>query len=141
MSPDLEGVLAGSFCTNITGIEQASYKGLSQCRVKQTRPMVWARLRVRALCMEVSMLELIGVTKRYGEQTVLDNISLSVENGQIVSILGPSGGGKTTLLNISWESLKSRLVRSSTTTRTSRAFPWKSAVSISCFRITLCFRI
>lgn len=46
------------------------------------------------------MLELLGVTKRYGEQTVLDDISLTVENGQIVSILGPSGGGKTTLLNV-----------------------------------------
>lgn len=46
------------------------------------------------------MLELIDVAKRYGDNTVLDHISLTVENGQIVSILGPSGGGKTTLLNV-----------------------------------------
>ena len=46
------------------------------------------------------MLELVDVTKRYGDNTVLDHISLTVENGQIVSILGPSGGGKTTLLNV-----------------------------------------
>lgn len=50
--------------------------------------------------VEVGMLELIDVTKRYGDNTVLDHISLTVENGQIVSILGPSGGGKTTLLNV-----------------------------------------
>ena len=46
------------------------------------------------------MLELVDVAKRYGDNTVLDHISLTVENGQIVSILGPSGGGKTTLLNV-----------------------------------------
>lgn len=46
------------------------------------------------------MLELVDVTKRYGDNTVLDHISLTVENGQIVSILGPSSGGKTTLLNV-----------------------------------------
>lgn len=46
------------------------------------------------------MLELVDVAKRYGDNTVLDHMSLTVENGQIVSILGPSGGGKTTLLNV-----------------------------------------
>ncbi|MBS6941697.1 MAG: ATP-binding cassette domain-containing protein, partial [Slackia piriformis] len=50
--------------------------------------------------VEVRMLELVDVAKRYGDNTVLDHISLTVENGQIVSILGPSGGGKTTLLNV-----------------------------------------
>lgn len=46
------------------------------------------------------MLELKNVTKKYGENTVLDDISLTIGKGQIVSILGPSGGGKTTLLNV-----------------------------------------
>ena len=50
--------------------------------------------------MEAAMLELIDVTKRYGDNTVLDRISLTVDEGSIVSILGPSGGGKTTLLNV-----------------------------------------
>ena len=48
--------------------------------------------------MEAAMLELIDVTKRYGDNTVLDRISLTVDDGSIVSILGPSGGGKSTLL-------------------------------------------
>lgn len=46
------------------------------------------------------MLELKHITKKYGENTVLDDISLTIGKGQIVSILGPSGGGKTTLLNV-----------------------------------------
>lgn len=46
------------------------------------------------------MLELEHVTKNYGENRVLDDITLSIEKGHIVSILGPSGGGKTTLLNV-----------------------------------------
>jgi ABC-type polar amino acid transport system ATPase subunit len=36
--------------------------------------------------------------KRHGERTVLDGVSAKVERGEIVAIVGPSGGGKTTLL-------------------------------------------
>lgn len=46
------------------------------------------------------MLELKNITKSFGKTPVLDHINLSIEDGQIVSILGPSGSGKTTLLNL-----------------------------------------
>lgn len=46
------------------------------------------------------MLELKHVGKTYADHRVLDDIDLTIEDGQIVSVLGPSGGGKTTLLNI-----------------------------------------
>lgn len=46
------------------------------------------------------MLELKHVGKTYADHRVLDDINLAIEDGQIVSVLGPSGGGKTTLLNI-----------------------------------------
>lgn len=36
----------------------------------------------------------------YGEQTVLQDVSLTVERGEFLGIIGPNGGGKTTLLRI-----------------------------------------
>jgi len=44
------------------------------------------------------MLELKGITKKFGGKTILDNINLTVTDGKILTIVGPSGAGKTTLL-------------------------------------------
>ena len=46
------------------------------------------------------MLELEHIQKSFDGVPVLKDISLQVEDGEIVSILGPSGCGKTTLLNL-----------------------------------------
>jgi putative spermidine/putrescine transport system ATP-binding protein len=43
-------------------------------------------------------IELRGLTKRYGEETVVDAIALSIPPGEFFSLLGPSGSGKTTTL-------------------------------------------
>lgn len=45
------------------------------------------------------MLILNNLKKSYDQTSILNGISLSIETGEIVSILGPSGSGKTTLLN------------------------------------------
>jgi ABC-2 type transport system ATP-binding protein len=41
-----------------------------------------------------------GVTKFYGEQKALDNVSFEVKTGEIVGFLGPNGAGKTTMMKI-----------------------------------------
>lgn len=45
-------------------------------------------------------LEVIDLVKRFGDRTVLDNISLTVGDGEFFVLLGPSGGGKSTLMKI-----------------------------------------
>ena len=46
----------------------------------------------------MNLLELNHVEKSFGDLSVLKDISLSVSEGEIVSIIGPSGSGKSTLL-------------------------------------------
>jgi putative spermidine/putrescine transport system ATP-binding protein len=48
----------------------------------------------------MSHLEVNGVVKRFGGQTVVDGLDFAVERGELVSLLGPSGCGKTTLLRL-----------------------------------------
>ena len=48
----------------------------------------------------MSRLELTNLTKRFGAQTAVDALDLTVESGQLVSLLGPSGCGKTTTLRL-----------------------------------------
>lgn len=47
-----------------------------------------------------TLLQANNISKDYGNLKVLDNISIKVEDKEIVAIVGPSGAGKTTLLNI-----------------------------------------
>ncbi len=48
----------------------------------------------------MSLLKLDSISKSYNKRIILDNISLSINEGEIISIMGRSGAGKTTLLNI-----------------------------------------
>jgi ABC-2 type transport system ATP-binding protein len=45
------------------------------------------------------VLEIRGLTKRFGELLAVDNITLSVEQGEVLGLLGPNGSGKSTTLN------------------------------------------
>ncbi|HUI32992.1 MAG: ABC transporter ATP-binding protein [Dysgonamonadaceae bacterium] len=46
------------------------------------------------------MIKVQGINKSFGSLQVLKNIDLSIQKGEVVSIVGPSGAGKTTLLQI-----------------------------------------
>ncbi|MFM7780689.1 MAG: ABC transporter ATP-binding protein [Alphaproteobacteria bacterium] len=43
-------------------------------------------------------LQIRGLTKRYGDFTAVDSVSLDIERGEFLTLLGPSGSGKTTIL-------------------------------------------
>ncbi|HEX7098237.1 MAG TPA: ABC transporter ATP-binding protein, partial [Acidimicrobiia bacterium] len=48
----------------------------------------------------MALIEVRDLTKRYGDRTVVDGVTLSVEEGEIFAILGPNGAGKTTTVEM-----------------------------------------
>ncbi|MBR4879905.1 MAG: ATP-binding cassette domain-containing protein, partial [Clostridia bacterium] len=48
----------------------------------------------------MSKLEVRNISKSFGDKAVLDDISIHLDKGELVCLLGVSGGGKTTLFNI-----------------------------------------
>ncbi len=47
-----------------------------------------------------ALIETSGIRKAYGDFVALDDVSLSIADGELVSIVGPNGAGKTTLVNV-----------------------------------------
>lgn len=47
-----------------------------------------------------TVIELNGLTKKYGNKTVVDHLTLSIEKGEIFGLLGPNGAGKSTTMNM-----------------------------------------
>ena len=45
-------------------------------------------------------IQVENITKTYGEQKALNNISFKIEKGEIVGFLGPNGAGKSTMMKI-----------------------------------------
>ncbi|WP_134680350.1 ABC transporter ATP-binding protein [Paracoccus ravus] len=48
----------------------------------------------------MSILDISGVTKRFGGLAAVSDLSFSVKHGEIVALLGPNGSGKTTMINM-----------------------------------------
>ncbi len=47
-----------------------------------------------------ALLDVRGVTKRFGGLSAVSNVSFSIDHGEIVGLIGPNGAGKTTLFNV-----------------------------------------
>jgi putative spermidine/putrescine transport system ATP-binding protein len=48
----------------------------------------------------MAMVELVNISKRYGDAVALSSVDLQIRQGEFLTLLGPSGSGKTTLLNL-----------------------------------------
>lgn len=48
----------------------------------------------------MTLLECKNLTKQYGKHTALTNVSLQIDSGHIIGLLGPNGSGKTTLIKL-----------------------------------------
>jgi NitT/TauT family transport system ATP-binding protein len=92
------------------------------------------------------LIKLANVSKRYGDQLVVDNLSFEVRHGEIVALLGKTGAGKSTVMNMlmgtigcdegrvlvggvdpfrEFRALKGRL---SVSFQTDRLLPWRTAL-------------
>ena len=58
------------------------------------------KFRIKSFKSDKSILKLDKISLKFGRKIILDNLSLSLNNGQILGLLGPNGVGKTTLFNI-----------------------------------------
>jgi branched-chain amino acid transport system ATP-binding protein len=48
----------------------------------------------------MALIDIAGLTRRFGGVTAVDDLSLAVNEGELVSVIGPNGAGKTTLFNL-----------------------------------------
>jgi ABC-2 type transport system ATP-binding protein len=50
--------------------------------------------------MTMAMIETVNLTKKYGELTALNNLNLTIQQGDCFGFIGPNGAGKTTTIKI-----------------------------------------
>lgn len=64
----------------------------------ETRPMNEPQIAPMIAPITAPMIELQQIVKRFGDVTILNGINLSIPEGTVTALVGPSGGGKSTLL-------------------------------------------
>ena len=98
-----------------------------------------SRLSLDIFNVEVSMSILLeGISKRYAQQTVVNNVSLEVKDGEFFVLLGSSGSGKTTVLNIIAGLVGADEGRVSLHGRDVTHLPRRNVRSVLYFKIMLC---
>ena len=77
------------------------------------------------------VVQMVGVTFQYGAQTVLDGIDLKIHRGQIFGVIGPNGGGKSTLAKLITGRFPPRRGRVTVSWRNARKWPGLSRLTFS----------
>lgn len=91
----------GSFSVGVSDVlPTATANCLLQLQLPPKLPTAHCALRTAYYLYRVSIISCSGITKSYGSLQVLKGIDLSIEKGEVISIVGASGAGKTTLLTI-----------------------------------------
>ncbi len=49
---------------------------------------------------DIPAVECVGLTHRYGDHTVVDDLDLRIQRGEVFGLLGPNGAGKTTTIRL-----------------------------------------
>ena len=58
------------------------------------------KFRIKSFKKKKSILKLEKISFKFGRKTILDNLNLQLNNGQILGLLGPNGVGKSTIFNL-----------------------------------------
>lgn len=89
---------------DLNGINNVVQDGMAAAKrifnVLDTQPEIKDRPDARPIPRDFGSIEFKGVSFRYEDALVIKDIDLSVEAGQTIAIVGESGGGKTTLVNL-----------------------------------------
>ena len=69
----------------------------------------------------MSLIEIKGLSKKFGNNVVLDGVDLNIDKGEVVAIIGPSGTGKSTVIKELMKTDSNLKFSVSVTTRAPRA--------------------